>query len=184
MNQFGSAAPRLAADARAAEQSRLSLARSTLKALAGCEALTIDLDWFWRAVMDDLGIEFTSRTVASSIRRRPGTHGGASHCMNTSNRPDNGWALQPSIARRSVGRRRGHDRELTYGELLRDVNRAGKGWCALGISRGDRVALPMPMCPELIAAFFAVIRLATCSRFSGYGADAVTTRFRTRAQSR
>ena len=48
------------------------------------------------------------------------------------------------------------------------------------LSKGDRVALFMPMCPELIVAFFAVIKIGgiVLPLFSGYGADAVTTRLR------
>ena len=44
--------------------------------------------------------------------------------------------------------------------------------------QGDRVALFMPMCPELVAAFFAIIKIGgiVLPLFSGYGADAVTTR--------
>ena len=36
----------------------------------------------------------------------------------------------------------------------------------------------MPMCPELVAAFFAVIKIGgiVLPLFSGYGADAVATR--------
>jgi acetyl-CoA synthetase len=58
------------------------------------------------------------------------------------------------------------------------VNRAAGGLRALGVMPGDRVALFMPMCPELVAAFFAVIKIGgiVLPLFSGYGADAVTTR--------
>jgi acetyl-CoA synthetase len=72
----------------------------------------------------------------------------------------------------------GATRTLSYGELLREVNRAADGLRALGVKPGDRVALFMPMCPELVAAFFAVIKIGgiVLPLFSGYGADAVTTR--------
>ena len=41
--------------------------------------------------------------------------------------------------------------------------------------KGDRVALFMPMCPELVVAFFAVMKIGAIvlPLFSGYGADAV-----------
>jgi acetyl-CoA synthetase len=56
------------------------------------------------------------------------------------------------------------------------VNRAANGLRALGMRRGDRVALFMPMCPELVAAFFAIIKVGgiVLPLFSGYGTDAVT----------
>ena len=72
----------------------------------------------------------------------------------------------------------GTTRSLTYAELLREVNRAAGGLRALGVKPGDRVALFMPMCPELVVAFFAAIKIGgiVLPLFSGYGADAVTTR--------
>ena len=67
---------------------------------------------------------------------------------------------------------------LTYGELTRDVNHCASALRGLGISKGDRVALFMPMCPELVVAFFAVIKIGAVilPLFSGYGPDAVATR--------
>ncbi len=67
---------------------------------------------------------------------------------------------------------------LTYGELTRDVNRCASALRRLGITKGDRVALFMPMCPELVIAFFAVIKIGAVilPLFSGYGPDAVATR--------
>jgi acetyl-CoA synthetase len=90
------------------------------------------------------------------------------------------WAGTPTAHRHAV-RWEGEEgtvRALTYAELLKEVNRAAGGLRALGIGRGDRVALFMPMCPELVAAFFAVIKAGgiVLPLFSGYGADAVITR--------
>jgi len=143
---------------------------------------TTDLDWFWRAVMDDLGIEFYepySRVI--DLSTGPAT---PRWCidgrMNIVHNCLDKWMGTP-VEHRPALRWEGEEgttRELTYGELLRDVNRAAGGLRALGIGRGDRVALFMPMCPELVAAFFAVIKVGgiVLPLFSGYGADAVTTR--------
>jgi acetyl-CoA synthetase len=143
---------------------------------------TTDLDWFWRAVMDDLGIEFYepySRVI--DLSTGPAT---PRWCidgrMNIVHNCLDKWMGTPAEHRPALRweGEEGTTRELTYGELLRDVNRAAGGLRALGIGRGDRVALFMPMCPELIAAFFAVIKVGgiVLPLFSGYGADAVTTR--------
>ena len=72
----------------------------------------------------------------------------------------------------------GATRTLTYRELRQDVHRCANGLRRMGIGRGDRVALFMPMCPELIAAFFGVIAIGgvVLPLFSGYGADAVASR--------
>jgi long-chain acyl-CoA synthetase len=48
---------------------------------------------------------------------------------------------------------------LTYRQLQHDVDRLAGGLAALGVDRGDRVALLLPNCPQHVVAFFAVLRL-------------------------
>jgi acetyl-CoA synthetase len=143
---------------------------------------TTDLEWFWRAVMDDLGIEFYEPytrvlDLSSGLATPRWCIGGS---MNIVHNCLDKWMGTPTEHRPALRweGEEGTTRTLTYGELLREVNRAACGLRALGIGRGDRVALFMPMCPELVAAFFAVIKVGgiVLPLFSGYGADAVTTR--------
>ncbi|WP_425838084.1 long-chain-fatty-acid--CoA ligase [Microbacterium sp. PA5] len=47
----------------------------------------------------------------------------------------------------------------TYAELGERVERAAAGLRALGVSRGDRVALVLPNCPDHVVAFYAILRL-------------------------
>ncbi|MGN6763036.1 MAG: long-chain-fatty-acid--CoA ligase [Leifsonia sp.] len=47
----------------------------------------------------------------------------------------------------------------TYAELGDQVARAAEGLRKLGVSKGDRVALVLPNCPQHVAAFYAVLRL-------------------------
>ena len=143
---------------------------------------TTDLEWFWRAVLDDLGIEFYepySRVIDLSpgIARPSWCVGGR---MNIVHNCLERWMGTPTEHRSALHweGEEGITRSLTYAELLREVNRAAGGLRALGVTPGDRVALFMPMCPELVIAFFAVIKIGgiVLPLFSGYGADAVTTR--------
>jgi len=145
---------------------------------------TTDLEWFWRAVLDDLGIEFYepySRVIDLSpgIARPSWCVGGR---MNIVHNCLERWMGTPTAHRPALHweGEEGITRSLTYAELLREVNRAAGGLRALGVTPGDRVALFMPMCPELVVAFFAVIKIGgiVLPLFSGYGADAVTTRLR------
>ncbi|HUO68707.1 MAG TPA: AMP-binding protein [Gammaproteobacteria bacterium] len=48
---------------------------------------------------------------------------------------------------------------LTYGQLLDRVRRAAAGLAALGIAKGDVVALSAPNSPEFAVAFHAIVRL-------------------------
>jgi acetyl-CoA synthetase len=143
---------------------------------------TTDLEWFWRAVMDDLGIEFYepySRVVdlSSGVATAKWCLDGRMNIVHNCLEKWRGTATEHRPALRWEGEE-GTTRTLTYAQLLRDVNRAAGGLRAVGIGRGDRVALFMPMCPELVAAFFAIIKVGgiVLPLFSGYGAEAVATR--------
>lgn len=48
-----------------------------------------------------------------------------------------------------------HERTLTYAELNDSVNRLANSMIALGMRKGDRVALMLPQVPELIIGFLA-----------------------------
>jgi len=69
-------------------------------------------------------------------------------------------------------------RRLSYAELAREVSRAAAGLRALGLKKGDRVGIFMPMAPETVVATLAVNKLGAVyvPIFSGYGADAVAQR--------
>jgi len=68
--------------------------------------------------------------------------------------------------------------EITYAELLRDVSRFANGLRALGIGKGDRVAIYMPMIPELPVAMLACARIGAAHSviFGGFAADAIVDR--------
>jgi long-chain acyl-CoA synthetase len=48
---------------------------------------------------------------------------------------------------------------LTYAQLRTDVDRFAGALDALGVGKGDRVALVLPNCPQNVIAFYAVLRL-------------------------
>jgi len=146
------------------------------------ERSTTDLDWFWRSVLDDLGIEFYEPYQAvidttAGIAHARWCVGGRMNIVHNCLDKRAGTPLDDRTALRWEGEE-GTTRTLTYAELRRQVNRCANGLRELGIAPGDRVALFMPMCPELIVAFFAVMKIGgvILPLFSGYGADAVATR--------
>ncbi len=47
---------------------------------------------------------------------------------------------------------------INYEQLLTHVNRVAVGLRALGVGKGDRVALMMPNCPQFVIAYFGVLR--------------------------
>lgn len=72
----------------------------------------------------------------------------------------------------------GDSRTLTYWELQREVNRFANGLKRLGVRRGDRVAIYMPMVPELPVAMLACARIGAIHSvvFGGFSADSLRDR--------
>ncbi len=50
------------------------------------------------------------------------------------------------------------DAAISYQELDRAVNRFASSLQELGLSRGDRVAIIMPNCPQFVVAFYGILR--------------------------
>src|SRR5512147_1753067 len=53
----------------------------------------------------------------------------------------------------------GEVRACTYWELQREANRLSNALAALGIARGDRVAILLPQRPETVVAYFACFQM-------------------------
>jgi acetyl-CoA synthetase len=72
----------------------------------------------------------------------------------------------------------GEERTLTYQQLHREVCRFANGLQALGVRKGDRVTLYMPMVPELAIAMLACARIGAPHSvvFGGFSADALRDR--------
>jgi acetyl-CoA synthetase len=72
----------------------------------------------------------------------------------------------------------GDTRSITYAELLDEVCRCANALRSLGIERGDRVAIYMPMIPELPVAMLACARIGAAHSvvFGGFSADALRDR--------
>jgi len=72
----------------------------------------------------------------------------------------------------------GDTRTITYAELLDEVGRFANVLKGLGVERGDRVAIYMPMIPELAVAMLACTRIgaAHSAIFGGFSPDSITDR--------
>jgi acetyl-CoA synthetase len=71
-----------------------------------------------------------------------------------------------------------HEVKVTYGELLDMVNRFANGLKALGVRKGDRVAIYMPLIVEQIVAMLACARIGALHSvvFAGFSASALRMR--------
>ncbi|MEV5570496.1 acetate--CoA ligase [Spirillospora sp. NPDC052269] len=72
----------------------------------------------------------------------------------------------------------GDTRTLTYADLQKEVAKAANALLELGVRKGDRVAIYMPMIPELPISMLACARIGATHSvvFGGFSADALRTR--------
>ncbi|MFH1699806.1 MAG: acetate--CoA ligase [Candidatus Zixiibacteriota bacterium] len=72
----------------------------------------------------------------------------------------------------------GDRRTLTYFELYRLVNKFGNALKSLGIKKGDRVAIYLPMIPELVVACLACARIGAIHSvvFGGFSPESLRDR--------
>jgi len=72
----------------------------------------------------------------------------------------------------------GDTRTITYAELLAEVQRFANVLRSLGVGRGDRVAIYMPMIPELPVAMLACTRIGAAHSviFGGFSPDSIIDR--------
>ncbi|HEY7133111.1 MAG TPA: acetate--CoA ligase [Candidatus Limnocylindrales bacterium] len=72
----------------------------------------------------------------------------------------------------------GDTRTITYADLLREVSKTANALRKLGIGTGDRVAIYMPMIPELPIAMLACARIGAPHTvvFGGFSAEALSGR--------
>ena len=139
-------------------------------------------DVFWRAVVDDLGLEFSepwTTTVDSSrgIEWATWFAGGklnlAWNCVHRFAAGERG-AADAAIGLFEDGTRT----SLTYAELSREVSRLAEGLAAMGVGAGDAVAIFLPMSPEVAIASHACAHVGAVQVpiFSGFAAPAIAAR--------
>jgi acetyl-CoA synthetase len=141
-----------------------------------------DPAWFWDAVCQDLEIEWyepydqvldLSAGLPWATWFRGGKLNYVHNCLDKrASGPDSQrlaivWEGEDGVVRR-----------LTYADVLAEVNRLANALRALGVGKGDRVGLFMPMTPEVAIASFACSKLGAIyiPLFSGYAAGAVASR--------
>jgi acetyl-CoA synthetase len=72
----------------------------------------------------------------------------------------------------------GDTRTWTYAELAAEVRRAANAFGSLGVTKGDRVAVYLPMIPEAVITMLACARIGAVHSvvFGGFSADALRSR--------
>jgi acetyl-CoA synthetase len=86
--------------------------------------------------------------------------------------------LGDRVAIHWIGEPEDDARDLTYAELKDEVCKAANALTDLGVATGDRVAIYMPMIPEVVIAMLACARIGAPHTvvFGGFSADALADR--------
>jgi acetyl-CoA synthetase len=138
-------------------------------------------DWFWPAAIEDMGLEFfrpwddvvdLSRGPEWSTWFVGGAVNIAWNCVHR-------WAQTRPDAVAAIGAGEdGSRRELSFLQMSREVTRLAEALLDLGVERGDRVALFLPMSPEVAIASHACAHIGAIQVpiFSGFAAPAVAQR--------
>jgi acetyl-CoA synthetase len=140
-----------------------------------------DPAWFWPLCVEDMGIEFSEpwTQVFDDSRGPEWTTWFVGGKLNIARTCVHRWAERRPNAVAAVGLAEdGSRRELTFAELSRDVARLAEELVALGVEPGDRVAIFLPMSPEVAVASNAVAHVGAIQVpiFSGFAAPAVAQR--------
>lgn len=144
---------------------------------------TNDIAWFWDAVIQHLDIEF-EKPYSAVVDLRDGPQF-PTWCvdgrMNIVHNLLDKW-LRSKTTRDRIALKyeseEGSVREYTYGQLSEEVSKCANALRDDGFGKGDAIALFMPMTPELLFAFLAIIKIGAVilPLFSGYGPLAISTR--------
>ncbi len=126
------------------------------------------LDWFqpWDAVLDDSNPPFYKWFLGGKLN--------ASHnCLDRHVEAGRG----DRVAYHWRGEE-GEERDVTYADLHRDVQRFANALKELGIGAGDVVGIYLPMIPEVVVAMLACARIGAPHNvvFGGFSAESVRER--------
>src|SRR5256885_16253828 len=146
-----------------------------------CERAARDPDWFWDALIKELGIVWSRpyHAVMDTSSGLPFTRwfpGGLLNAYDSAvlrhrRSNPNGVALIGETEAGTV-------RQLTYAQLEDAVDKPGAGLRAIGVDRGVAVGLYLPLVVETAVALLACTKLGAVAvpLFSGFGAEAIRQR--------
>jgi acetyl-CoA synthetase len=134
---------------------------------------------FWDELMREMGVEWFApyRQVLDASRGPQWAQWFVGGRLNIAHNCLDRWADSGRIACLWEGEN-GATREILFRDLRNDANRVANGLRAMGLEPGDRVALCLPMVPEILAILYGCFKagLTVVPIFAGFGAGAIATR--------
>ena len=138
-----------------------------------------DVDGFWENVVQDCEVIFNSpySSIADSSRGVPWTKWFRDGQINIAYNTVGKYRDSKRVAIK-FERENGDHGTISFAELDEKSGRLGGALRKLGVKKGDRVAVFMPLSPESVIALYSILRIGAVAVpiFSGYGRDAVKAR--------
>lgn len=139
-----------------------------------------DIAWFWTACLEDLHLSWFkpySKLVEGHLPWATWFINGQINITHNCLDRHQGTPTENKVAFIWEGDC-GASKKITYGELFDKTNHCASGLKNLGVKKGDCVAIYMPMMPEMIVAFFAILKLGAIvvPIFSGFGPEPAAIR--------
>ncbi len=142
-----------------------------------------NLEWFWDSFIQFAGIEFYNpyQQIVDLTRGLPFPKWFIGGEINIAHNALDKWALNPATATNTALIWESEARNVwqcTYGELFQQANKVANALSQLGIQRGDRVAIYMPLIPETVMSVFGIYKIGAIvvPLFSGFGYEAIVLR--------
>ncbi|MCU1258196.1 MAG: AMP-dependent synthetase and ligase [Bryobacterales bacterium] len=134
---------------------------------------------FWAEIMREMGVEWFTpyERVLDASRGLEWTQWFVGGRLNIAHNCLDRWADSGRVACVWEGEN-GATRTITFSELRDEANRVANGFVSLGLEPGDRVALCLPMVPEILPILYGCFKagLTAVPIFAGYGAGAIAAR--------
>nr|VFK17560.1 MAG: acetyl-CoA synthetase [Candidatus Kentron sp. LFY] len=141
-----------------------------------------DPEWYWNTIIQYFGIRFyepyqqlldTSQGIPWPKWCVGGTTNVALNCLDA----HEGTPVMEKTALIWEGED-GRVRTWDYGRFIAETARLAEALRGLGLEKGDTIGIYMPIMPETMAAFFAIIKIGAIvvPLFSGFGPEALVSR--------
>ena len=135
---------------------------------------------FWDETMREMGVAWFTpyERVLDASRGPEWTQWFPGGRLNIAHNCLDRWADDPERVACIAESENGAIRSITFADLQADANRVANGLRRRGLVPGDRVALCMPMVPEILAILYGCWKagLTVVPIFAGFGPGAIATR--------
>jgi acetyl-CoA synthetase len=140
-----------------------------------------DLNWFWKAVDEDIGIVWSQKynkvsDFSEGLAWPKWFVNGKTNIISSS--VEKFAKLTPDKIAYFFVSEDNKKNQISYKELETSINKLANGLKTLGIQKGDVVAIYMPMIPEALIAILACAKIGAVQTviFSGYSSESLHIR--------